>query len=186
MRTFGILGFLALILPVAMFGIGPGAPSAEAAPPTRFEFPVDRTAYAPGASAVCGFDVYIHEVGIFTVVLFHDGDGLVTSEIDGVKQYSVTFFAPENNTEYTYRSSARLHTFYTGNSPGDEARAFLTGQVRHVHGATSAGHIEYPSVFTGFGPFGIPDIDQVGPETLHGVTHTTQEFRANLCQVLAG
>jgi hypothetical protein len=182
-RLGALLSLTALSLAWAA-AIGPST-AASAVAPVRFEEFVDDTSLAPATSAACGFDVFIHAEGIATVVLFLDAQGNIVKELDGFKQFTLTYFSPDTGKSLSIPQPIKLHTFYSGNEVGDEATAFLAGMDRHAHGATTAGRTEFPAVFAGFGPNGIPDIDQVGPPTVHGVSHTNAELRERLCAALA-
>jgi hypothetical protein len=48
-----------------------------------------------------------------------------------------------------------------------------------------AGQVIIPSVVTGIGPFGIPDVDQVAAATRHGTFPGADELVAARCAALA-
>ena len=97
-----------------------------------------------------------------------------------------TWFSPETGRSFTFPNPARLHTFYEGNDVGDAALALLTGLEAAAQGAVTAGLVIIPSVVTGVGPLGIPDIDQVAATTRHGSFPGADELLAARCSALAG
>jgi hypothetical protein len=158
---------------------------ASAVEPTQLDFQFDRVVFAPTTSRACGFAVYHHDVGIGRIVLFGDADGTVVRELDEELSTS-TWFSPETGRSFTFPNPARLHTFYEGNDVGDAALAMLTGLETAAPGTVTAGEVIIPSVVTGIGPFGIPDIDQVAAATRHGTFPGADELLAARCAALAG
>jgi hypothetical protein len=152
--------------------------------PIRLEFDFDRVVFAPATSAACGFAVYHHDVGTGRIVLFSDAGGVVVRELDQELSTS-TWFSPDTGRSFTFPNPARLHTFYEGNDVGDPALAILTGLETAAPGTVIAGQVIIPSVVTGIGPFGIPDVDQVAAATRHGTFPGADELIAARCAALA-
>ena len=153
--------------------------------PNRLEFEFDRIVFAPATSRACGFRVYHQDVGTGQIVLFGDADGTVVRELDQELSTS-TWFSPDTGRSFTFPNPARLHTFYEGNDVGDAALAILTGLETAAPGTVIAGQVIIPSVVTGIGPFGIPDVDQVAAATRHGTFPGADELLAARCAALAG
>jgi hypothetical protein len=170
------------IVIAATLAIPAGASAVE---PDRLEFEFDRIVLAPATTRACGFAVYLHDVGTGRIVLFGDADGTVVRELDQELSTS-TWFSPETGQSFTFPNPARLHTFYEGNDVGDAALAMLTGFETAAPGTVTAGEVIIPSVVTGIGPFGIPDIDQVAAATRHGTFPGADELLAARCAALAG
>jgi hypothetical protein len=158
---------------------------ASAVEPTRLEFDFDRVVFAPATSAACGFAVYHHDVGTGRIVLFSDAGGIVVRELDQ-ELSTETWFSPDTGRSFTFPNPARLHTFYEGNDVGDAASAILTGLETAAPGTVIAGQVIIPSVVTGIGPFGNPDVDQVAAATRHGTFPGADELVAARCAALAG
>jgi len=158
---------------------------ASAVEPTRIEFDFDRVVFAPATSAACGFAVYHHDVGTGRIVLFSDAGGVVVRELDQELSTS-TWFSPDTGRSFMFPNPARLHTFYEGNDVGDAALAILTGLETAAPGTVTAGLVVIPSVVTGIGPFGIPDVDQVAAATRRGTFPGADELVAARCAALAG
>jgi hypothetical protein len=152
--------------------------------PVRHEFAVDEVVFAPRTSDACGFPVYHHDVGTVRVVLFKDAVGVVVRETDQSLVMS-TWFSPDTGNAFTIPGPAQIHTFYDGNRVGDAAVAILTGLQTGAPGVVTAGEVIIPSVVTGIGPLGIPDIDQVAPLTVHGSFPEAAALLEARCAALA-
>jgi hypothetical protein len=157
---------------------------ASAVQPNRIEFEFDRVVFAPATSAACGFAVYHHDVGTGRIVLFSDAGGVVVRELDQELSTS-TWFSADTGRSFTFPNPARLPTFSEGNDVGDAALAILTGLETAAPGTVIAGQVIIPSVVTGIGPFGIPDVDQVAAATRHGTFPGADELIAARCAALA-
>jgi hypothetical protein len=157
---------------------------AAAVQPVRYEFGLDEVVFAPRTSAACGFAVYHHDVGTVRVVLFEDAVGVIVRETDQSLLIS-TWFSPDTGNAFKIPGPAKLHTFYDGNEVGDPALAILTGLQTGAPGVVTAGEVIIPSVVTGIGPLGIPDIDQVAPLTVHGSFPEAAALLQARCAALA-
>jgi hypothetical protein len=157
---------------------------AAAVEPVRYEFGLDEVVFAPRTSAACGFAEYHHDVGTVRLVLFEDAVGVVVRETDQSLVMS-TWFSPDTGNAFKIPGPAQLHTFYDGNEIGDAALAILTGLQTGAPGVVTAGEVMIPSVVTGIGPLGIPDIDQVAPLTAHGSFPEAAALLEARCAALA-
>jgi hypothetical protein len=72
-RTRWLLLAIAVLVGIAPVMILPSAVGAEPNPNKPIVFPVDDTFQAPGATNNCGFDVWVHVVGTFTVTVLPNG-----------------------------------------------------------------------------------------------------------------
>lgn len=109
---------------------------AQADGPFHVRDQIDFTFRSGSASAVCGFDVFIHIEGTGQAVLFYDRNGNIVRENDSAPDLKMTIFAPSNGNSWTFALSATLHTFYTdGGAIGSTGTAVLTGVVQRFPGA---------------------------------------------------
>ena len=176
------VGLVLAVVALAAFVANPSV--AAAGEPVRYEFGLDEVVFAPRTSDECGFAVYHHDVGTVRVVLFGDAVEVVVRETDQSLLMS-TWFSPDTGNSFKIPGPARLHTFYDGNEVGDAALAILAGFQTGAAGIVTAGEVIIPSVVTGIGPLGIPDIDQVAPLTVHGSFPEAAALLEARCTALA-
>ena len=72
-RTRWLLLAIALLVGITPLMASPGAVGAEPNPNKPIVFPVDETFQAPNATNRCGFDVWAHVFGTFTVKVLPNG-----------------------------------------------------------------------------------------------------------------
>ena len=154
---------------------------ASAVQPIRTTVNIDVTLKARGTSIACGYDVYRHIVGTFTVTAIQR-DGNVVKEIDGSHHATFTWFAPANGTSYSYPQNSPVTYLYPeGGTVGAPAVLIFHGLAEKIPGAPAASGQE---VFQGYvaaiSDAGIPEVitDDV-PTKLTGSAGGTLEDRCN-------
>jgi hypothetical protein len=152
-----------------------------------FTFEVDQTVYAPGTSAICGFDVFVTTQGTAHVMLFVSQDGSsVVREMDWNTGWTQTFSAPALGTSYTQRTAGPLITTYPeGTDLGDPATAVVVGSNGRIgDDPGEAGRTVFDAVVVFVDPAtGIPGIDFVGVQS--SVGHFLGGNAVRRCEALA-
>jgi hypothetical protein len=114
---------------------------------------------SPGASAVCGFDVFVHIQGWGHGVLFFDEDGVLVKEIDTNANVQFTVYAPATGKSFTWRYAANLTQYYTGGGVvGSAVLAIITGIDQHYPLGVNAGRTVYEAVVDEINEDGVPII----------------------------
>jgi len=110
--------------------------TATADPPLQFWRHSDFTFRTAGASAVCGFDVFVHIEGGGRATLFYDTNGTIQREVDSAPNLKVTIFAPSTGKSFTYAfAGALLTTYNDGGVVGSTGIAVATGIDQRYPGA---------------------------------------------------
>jgi len=106
------------------------ASPALAGEPLEVEIQIDTTARLGPASALCGFDIFLHAEGVAHWRVFYDQDGVIIREIDTFPTLTWTLFAPSTGMSYTTARPAMVQTDYTnGGAVGSAAVVTFSGLV---------------------------------------------------------
>jgi hypothetical protein len=170
---------VALVALVALFmGCGttpsePGmravqAPLVQAMLPLHFaiEFPEEST-LLPDLSSACGFDVFLTFQGTSRGILFFDGDGTLSREVDAGGVLKVSLASSSNALTFPL---AALHTTYEGDADGNvtvgsRAVVTITGFSLSPF-ARSAGRVVFDAVVIAITGEGVPVVDFIGAPRL--------------------
>ena len=136
---------------------------AAANPPLQYWQHVDFSFRTAGASAVCGFDVFVHIVGGGRATLFYDKNGTIDREVDSSPNLHVTISAPSTGKSFTFAFAGALLTTYTnGGVVGSTGIAVTTGIDHRYPGAgVNAGRTVWEVEVFEINEAGIPITDFV-------------------------
>ena len=153
---------------------------AAADTPLQFRDHTDFTFRSGGASALCGFDVFVHLLGDGRATVFHDKSGAIVREEDSAINFKFTVFAPSTGKSYTYTFAGALQTFYTdGGAIGSPAIVIATGmQERFPGDGVNAGRTVYEAVVIDVNEGGVPVTDFVDVLSHTGPSLTTSIAQA--------
>ena len=153
--------FLRALLVFTMLVASQGTAAAD--PPLQLRDHTDFTFRSGGASALCGFDVFVHLLGDGRATLFYDKSGAIIREVDSVINFKFTIFAPSTGKSFTYDFAEALQTFYTNGAVlGSSAIAIATGlQERFPGDGVNAGRTVYQAEVVDVDEAGIPVVDFV-------------------------
>lgn len=136
---------------------------ATANPPLQYRQDVDFSFRSSGASAVCGFDVFVHIVGGGRATLFYDKSGTIAREVDSSPNLKVTISAPSTGKSFTFAFAGALRTTYNdGGVVGSTGIAVMTGVDNRYPGAgVNAGRTVFKVEVFEINEAGIPVTDFV-------------------------
>lgn len=157
-KTMKTRGFRAILLSIITSLLLAMALPAFADPPQRFPEQLDFTRQQPRVSKICGFPVFIHVSGNFSVTLFSNGSDQVVRELDGSKDARVTWLAPTLGTSLSYPANQEVIFDYPeGGTVGAPATMTITGLRNNYPGQPAdAGRLVYDGVVAALTPEGIP------------------------------
>jgi hypothetical protein len=158
-RKYRLALFPAVIV-AALFVFQVGA---SASPPLQEWGHQDDTFLLPGATRLCGFNVYGHFEGDFHFTVFYDKAGNIVREVDTFPSFRVTIYAPSTGKSYTSARPAVLQTTYTdGASIGSTAIAAEVGLFEKVDSiALVGGRFVYEAEVVDYDDAGVPLIEFV-------------------------
>ena len=134
--------------------------AAAADAPRQYWRYTDFTFRTAGASAVCGFDVFMHIEGRGHAILFFDKSVTLVSEIDSQPDLKVTIFAPSTGMSFMWSYAGALIQYYAdGGAVGSSVTAIVTGVDQHYPAGVNAGRTVYEAVVAEIDEDGIPIID---------------------------
>ena len=136
---------------------------AMANPPLQYWQHVDFSFRTAGASAVCGFDVFVHIVGGGRATLFYDKTGTIVREVDSAPDLHVTISAPSTGKSFTFAfAGALLTTYNDGGVVGSSGIAVMTGvDHRYPGSGINAGRTVFEVEVFEINEAGIPITDFV-------------------------
>ena len=136
---------------------------ATANPPLQDRQHVDFTFRTAGASAVCGFDVFVHIVGDGRATLFYDKNGTIVGEVDSSPNLRVIISAPFTGKSFSFAfAGALLTTYNDGGVVGSTGIAVVTGIDQRYPGAgVNAGRTVFEVEVIEINEAGIPVTDFV-------------------------
>jgi len=177
---------LALLATAAAATLGLAA-SAVAGPPTHVTIEDDAMFQSGGLTAACGFPVWVTIQGTVHITLRTDRDG-VLHETDAFGDWSITFSAPSNGTEASYKFGPGFYVYPDGTDVGDRSIVTILGVDSNYPGAPAeAGRTVVVGEVIDVLPGGVPIVDLTGPTLFEqGNQLDGPASRENLCAALAG